>query len=143
MKYKTLDTTAAKVFTLVFEQGDEVLSGLKEFADERNLATSSFSAVGALSDLVVGWFDWEKKDYRRIPLHHQVEVLSLLGDVTQEVDQHKIHAHVVVSVEDGRAYGGHLLEGHVRPTLEVFLQETSDNLRRTFDPKSQIMPISP
>jgi predicted DNA-binding protein with PD1-like motif len=41
--------------------------------------------------------------------------------------------HVVVARSDGSAYGGHLLEAHVWPTLEVVLVETPAHLQRQLD----------
>ncbi len=34
------------------------------------------------------------------------------------------------------AHGGHLMEAHVRPTLEVILVESPNFLQRTMDPES-------
>jgi predicted DNA-binding protein with PD1-like motif len=74
---------------------------------------------------VLGFFDWEKKDYRKIPVVEQVEVVSLLDDVALGPDgKPALHPHVVVSLADGTAMGGHLLEAHVRPTLEVVLTDS-------------------
>jgi predicted DNA-binding protein with PD1-like motif len=137
------DVAGGKVYAVVFELGDEVLAGLQKFAEENKLQASSFSAVGAFSDVTLGWFDWEKKDYKRIAVKEQVEVLSLLGDVTLDKEKRKVHAHVVVGLSDGAAKGGHLLEGHVRPTLEVFVQETGGVLRRAYDPVAKIDLIRP
>ncbi len=39
-------------------------------------------------------------------------------------------AHVVLGLSDGSTRGGHLLEGTVRPTLEVVLTEAPSTLRR-------------
>jgi hypothetical protein len=89
-----------------------------------------------MSDVVLGYLDWEKRDYERIPLTEQVEVLSLVGDVALEDGSPKVHAHIVVGKRDGTAHGGHLLEGRVRPTLEVVLHESPENLRRKPDPRS-------
>jgi len=62
-----------------------------------------------------------------------VEVVSLIGDVALDKDEPKVHAHVVVGKSDGTAYGGHLLEAYVRPTLEVVLVESPVHLRRRVD----------
>jgi predicted DNA-binding protein with PD1-like motif len=67
-----------------------------------------------------------------------VEVLSLIGDIALEQGRPKIHAHMVVGKSDGTAHGGHLLEAHVRPTLEVILVESPRHLWRQYDPKSGI-----
>jgi len=63
-------------------------------------------------------------------------VVSLIGDVALEKDQPKIHAHVVVGKRNGITAGGHLLEGFVRPTLEIVLTESPAHLRREFDTAS-------
>ena len=88
--------------------------------------------------MTLGYFDWEKKDYQpRSRVREQVEVLSLVGDVAlDEGGKPKVHAHVVVGRSDGTTRGGHLLEGHVRPTLEVMLVESPAHLRRRHDPES-------
>ena len=72
----------------------------------------------------------------KIPIHDQVEVLSLVGDIALKDGQPTVHAHVVVGKADGTAYGGHLMEAHVRPTLEVILVESPNFLQRTMDPES-------
>jgi predicted DNA-binding protein with PD1-like motif len=94
-----------KTFALVFDTGDEVVSGLLGFAKKHHLDSSHFTALGAFSDVVMGYFDWEKKDYRRIPLPEQVEVLALVGDIALEQGEPKVHAHVVVGKREGRPMG--------------------------------------
>ena len=133
MKSKLITDAAKKTWALIFEKGDEVMAGLKQFAREKDLSASQFTAIGAFSDLTLGYFDLEKKDYKKIPIREQVEVLSLLGDVTQGESGKKIHAHVVVGKSDGTAHGGHLVEAHVMPTLEVILAESPAHLQRKHD----------
>ena len=122
-----------KTFVLVFNTGEEVVAKLKEFASAEGLEASHFSAIGAFSDLTLGYFNIEKKDYEKIPLKEQVEVLSLLGNITKTRGEPKIHAHVVVGKSDGAAHGGHLLEARVRPTLEVIIEESPAHLKRKQD----------
>lgn len=125
-----------KTFALVFDTGNEVVAGLLDFARQQHLDSSHFTALGAFSDVVVGYFDWAKKDYKRIPLPEQVEVLVLVGDIALSQGEPKVHAHVVVGKADGTAHGGHLIEAHVRPTLEVVLVESPQHLQRQSDPES-------
>lgn len=137
MKAKLLQTAAPKTFALVFDKGDEVASGLTEFARAHRLSASRFTAIGAFSDVTVGYFLPDRKEYRRIPIHEQVEVLSLVGDITlDERGKPKVHAHVVVGKSDESAHGGHLLEAHVWPTLEVVVEESSRHLARRLDPET-------
>jgi predicted DNA-binding protein with PD1-like motif len=80
------------------------------------------------------YFDRQRRDYRKIPVNEQVEVLSLVGDVALHEGRPKIHAHVVVGKADGTAHGGHVLDAKVWPTLELMLVKSPRTLARRSDP---------
>jgi len=103
-----LNDGGERVFAVIFETGDDPVSGLTRFAEDR-------------------------KDYERIPVKEQVEVLALVGDIALQEGKPKLHAHVVLGRRDGSACGGHLLEARVRPTLEVIVTELPAHLRRRHD----------
>jgi predicted DNA-binding protein with PD1-like motif len=131
------DDAGQKTFALIFASGDEVMKNLLAFAQAQHLGGSRFSAIGAFRDATLGYFDWDKKDFKHIPVREQVEVVSLVGDVAlAENGQPKLHAHVVLGRSDGTTLGGHLLEARVRPTLEVMLVESPRHLQRRHDPES-------
>jgi uncharacterized protein len=137
MKSKLIhDNDGAKTFALIFDTGDEAMAGLVEFAKQNQLGASHFTAIGAFKDVTLGYFDWESKEYQKIPVREQVEVLSLIGDVALQDAKPKVHAHVVVGRSDGSTRGGHLVEAHVRPTLEVILTESPEHLRKQIDEES-------
>jgi len=131
-----------KTFVLIFDAGDEAFEGLSAFARREQLGAAHFTGVGAFSDAVLGYFDWQKKDYQRIPVEEQVEVVALVGDVALDEGEPAVHAHVVVARSDGSAYGGHLLEAHVRPTLEVVVTESPAHLRKRHDADSGLALIA-
>jgi len=136
MRSKLLDEShGRRTFALVFDTGDEAMAGLSRFAREQRLTAAQFTAIGAFSRATAAYFDWDAKQYHKIPVDEQVEVLALTGDVSEERDGiPKVHAHVVLGRRDGTTRGGHLMEGHVRPTLEVVLTESPAHLRRRHDP---------
>jgi len=137
MKSKLIHNAPQRTFAIVFDQGDDVLENLLAFARQHRLTAASFTGLGALSDAVLGYFDWQTKEYRRIPIEEQVEVLNLTGNVALAGDGGpKLHAHIVLGKADGTAHGGHLLEAHVRPTLEVIVTEPPAHLQRRTDPES-------
>jgi len=143
MKSTLLDTTGPRTWVLIFDKGDEPVAGLTAFAKAQKLGAAHFTAIGAFSDVTLGYFDRAKRDYKKIPLHEQVEVLSLLGDIALDKGEPKVHAHVVVGRADGEARGGHLLEAHVWPTLEVVLVESPRHLRKRHDPETGLALIDP
>ena len=137
------DHGGLRTFAVVLATGDETMASIVGFAREQQLRATQFSAIGAFSSVVVAYFDWATKQYRSIPIEEQVEVLSLVGDITLEDGKPKVHAHVVIGKADATAHGGHLVEGHVRPTLEILLTESPKHLRRRFDSVSGLALISP
>jgi predicted DNA-binding protein with PD1-like motif len=128
-----------KTFVVILDTGDEILSSLKHFAQTEHLGGSSFKAIGALSDVELGWFNWESKKYQTaVKLEEQVELLSLIGDIALKDNKPQIHAHLVIGRQDGTAHGGHLLSATVRPTCEIVITENPQHLQKEFDPDSGI-----
>lgn len=134
MKYKVVEDADVVTYVVVCDPGDEAVAALTQFAQAEDLEAASIAAVGAFERAVVGWFDRAAKDYRRIPVGEQCEVLSLLGDVAQGQDGPILHIHTVLGLSDGTTRGGHLLEGTVFPTLEVVVTETPAQLRKVMRP---------
>jgi predicted DNA-binding protein with PD1-like motif len=133
MRKKLIYDGPQRTFAVVMETGDEVLSSLLAFAREEKLAAAEITGIGALRGAVLGYFDWQKKEYERIPVEEQVEVLSLTGNVARGESEPKLHLHIVLGKRDGTAHGGHLLEGRVRPTLEAIVNESPAHLQRQSD----------
>jgi predicted DNA-binding protein with PD1-like motif len=143
MRAKLLhDDGSQRTFAVVFDQGDEVTRALTEVAAKHRMSAASLTAIGAFESAVLGYFDWDLKDYRRIAVDEQVEVVSLVGNLVLQDGEPKLHAHVVIGKSDGTAMGGHLLEGRVRPTLEVVIVESPLHLRRRHDQATGLALIS-
>jgi predicted DNA-binding protein with PD1-like motif len=134
MKAKLIHEAEQKTYALIFDKGDEFIDSLTRFATVNELGASHFTAIGAFQSALLGFFDRAKKDYRKIPINEQVEVLSLIGDIALSGNEPKLHAHAVLGKADGTACGGHILEAHIWPTLEVILTESPRYLRRKVDP---------
>lgn len=138
MKSKLIHTNGSgeRTYAIIMDAGDEAMECLTSFAEKQNLTASQLTAIGAFSEATLGYFDFNIKDYKKIPVKEQVEVLVLAGDISLNKGKHKVHAHVVVGRPDGTTKGGHLLEAYVRPTLEVMLTESPAHLHRKHDEAS-------
>ncbi len=143
MQSRRIEAGSETIHVLVFDPGDEVSQGLLDFAKQQNLTAARFTGIGALSSVTLGYFDLAKKDYLKIPIDEQVEVLSLVGNVAEHDGQPKIHAHIVVGKRDGTAHGGHLLKGTVQPTLEVTLIAEPAHLKRKIDAATGLALLDP
>ena len=134
MKSKLLSwENGPRTFAIVFEPDDEMIAVLKAFAKEQQLTGTHFTAIGAFSQVTLGYFQRENMEYKSIPVNEQVEVLSLVGNIAMKGDDYKVHAHVVLGRSNGSTLGGHIQEARVWPTLEVILSEEPAYLRRTID----------
>lgn len=137
MQSRIINDGLQRTFARSFPTGDEVVSNLTSFARQYDVAAAAFTGLGALSDLVLGYFDWQTKQYHHIKVDEQVEAVSFLGNFA--LDEHgrpSVHPHIVVSKRDGTAHGGHLIEGHARPIIEVIVTEQPTYLQRRHDPES-------
>jgi predicted DNA-binding protein with PD1-like motif len=145
MEHRLLhQTSGQRTFLVVLETGDEVMGCLQDFAGNENVSAAQITAIGALSDAVLGYFDWERKHYLHIAVKEQVEVAALVGDVAQSPSgEPAVHLHMVLGKRDGTALAGHLVKAHVRPTLEVVLTESPAHLRKVHDPETGLALIRP
>lgn len=125
-----------KTWVVVLDEGDEVGECLLDFARSEHLGGAHFTAIGAFERSVIGYFEWDKREYRHNTFNRQLEVVSLIGDVALQAGQPKLHMHAVLGADNGNALGGHLLEGHVRPTLEVIITESPAHLHREYDKRA-------
>jgi predicted DNA-binding protein with PD1-like motif len=141
MKSKNLGKNETRNYALIFETGDEVMAGLAAFARSENIRAGHFTGIGAFRTATLAFFDWEKKDYRKIPVKDQTEVLVLAGDFAMKDGAPFVHAHAVLGLPDGTTRGGHLMDAIVRPTLEVSI-EVAGALERLYDPESGLALIS-
>ena len=142
MKVTLLNEQGEKTYAVVFDKGEEFMAGMMEFARSHGIGGSEITGVGGFSDATLGYFDRDRKDYLKIPVQEQVEVLSLDGNIAIDGEKPKVHAHVVVGLRDGATRGGHVLEAHVWPTLEVVVTESPKHLQRTTDPETGLALIT-
>ena len=138
MKSKVVEDADVVTYVVVCDPGDDAVSALTLFARAEDLEAAQITAVGAFEHAVVGWFDRSTREYRRIPVDEQCELLSLVGDVAAGQDGPIVHVHAVLGLSDGTTRGGHLLEGSVYPTLEAVVTETPARLRKVMSPDAGI-----
>ncbi|EEF59161.1 PPC domain-containing DNA-binding protein [Pedosphaera parvula] len=144
MRVQSLSEENGKAeYAVIFGKGDEVLSGLQEFAESHHVTSAHFTAIGALSEATLAWFDPQRKMYRKVPINGQVEVLSMVGDIALYKGKPAIHTHMVVGFSDGTTRGGHVLNAQVFPTLEVMVTVDPKAMHKRLDPETDLTLIDP
>src|SRR5277367_2302984 len=132
-----------KQYAVIFYQGDEAFSGLLEFAEKYHVTSAHFTAIGAVNGATLGWFDPQRKMYKKIPVRGQHEVIGMSGDIALYQGKPVVHTHMMVGNADGTTQGGHVLEAYVSPTLEVMVTEDPVTMQKRFDPATDLTLIDP
>src|SRR5277367_4751404 len=129
---------ATKQYAVIFYQGDEAFSGLLEFAEKYRVTSAHFTAIGALNGATLGWFDPQRKMYKKIPVAGQHEVIGMSGDIALYQGKPVVHTHMIVGSPDGTTRAGHVLDAIVLPTLEVMVTVDPIAMKKRFDPETDL-----
>jgi predicted DNA-binding protein with PD1-like motif len=119
-----------RTYRVNMTKGDDILSGLTEFAEKYNIRNGYFSAIGAIDKALFGWTEIGRAAdgtnlQKRIELNQEAEIVSLLGSISRNAQgQGVVHAHGVVSLPDGSVRGGHWWQARVSITAIIFVTET-------------------
>ena len=70
-----------KQYAVIFYQGDEAFSGLLEFAEKYHITSAHLTAIGALNHATLGWFDPQRKMYKKMFINGQHEVIGMSGNI--------------------------------------------------------------
>lgn len=144
MKVRLLsESGGVKNYIIILANGDEVMSGLSDFAKQYQIKSARFTAIGAFSKATAAWFDEGRKQFKLIPINQQVELVSMIGDVAISNGKPAVHTHVAVASSDGTIRGGHLIDAQVFPTLELFLTAYPTALEKKLDETTSLMLIDP
>jgi predicted DNA-binding protein with PD1-like motif len=127
-----------KQYAVIFYQGDEALSGLLEFAQKYQITSAHFTAIGAVNGAMLGWFDPQRKMYKKIPIEGPHEVIGMSGDIALYQGKPVVHTHMLVGNSDGTTRGGHVLAAYVSPTLEVMVTADPVTMQKRFDPDTDL-----
>lgn len=116
---------SARTYRVNMTKGDEIMSGLTEFAEKYHIKNGHFTAVGAINKGIFGWSDVESGlGQKKIPLNQEAEIVSFLGSIsTDNQGRSNVHAHGTVALSDGSVRGGHVWEAYVSIIAEVFVTE--------------------
>ena len=124
-KMKGEHLSIGRTFKVTLGQGDDLLSGLTEFAAKNHIASAQITGLGGFITATLGWGDsangWA---FKKTAIDQKCEVASLVGNISLRDGKPYVHIHAVVSFLDGSTKGGHLIDAHISPIAEIFVVET-------------------
>lgn len=120
-------------FVIRLMKGEEVIKRLTDFSAKNNISLASFSGIGAVKKAEIGFYDLKNKKYLWEKIDKEMEVLSIIGNVSVLDKKPFIHAHITLGDRSYNAKGGHLKEAVVGATLEIVLTKVKGKVERKFD----------
>ncbi|HVG21020.1 MAG TPA: DUF296 domain-containing protein [Blastocatellia bacterium] len=131
MKVKRTETG----FLVVLDAGDEVMDSLKRLALAEGIGMASFTGIGAVKDVVLGYLDLGRKEYLKRKFGpDSMELVAMTGNLAMLNGEPAAHCHAVVGDREMRAFGGHLFEASASVTVEIFLRVYEGEITRQFAP---------
>ena len=124
LKVTDLGRSSGHTYRVNMVKGDEIISGLLEFAEKNHIKNGHFTGLGAIDKATLRWSDPVNKGSKKTEINEEAEVVSLVGSITTDKDgKAAVHAHTVVALADGNTRGGHLMSAQVSIIAEIFVTE--------------------
>ena len=117
-------------YVLRLEIGEEIVSAIKDFCMRNNLFCAEVSGIGAVSEATLGFYNVRSKEYSKTVIEGPLEMVSLLGSVTQKDGEPYLHLHASFSGKDCNCLGGHLNSAVIGVTGEIFLRKIDGVINR-------------
>jgi uncharacterized protein len=116
-----------------FEVGEKLPDALVELARLRGWALASISGLGAVKDVVLGYYDLPERKYINHPVEGVVELVSMIGNLSLLDGNPLWHVHVSVADRKGNLKGGHLMALEVAVTVECWIDTSPRVVTRKRD----------
>ena len=125
-----VQTAISRSFVAKLPYGADLLNSIKDVAAKAKIHSASFTAIGAVRKAKVSYYDQTEKKYNTLEFNEPMEIVSCIGNISESNGKMIVHAHLLLSDEKGRAFGGHLQEGTDLFACELMMDEY-ENLRIT------------
>ncbi len=135
--YQNLPSVALR-----FTKGEELISLLTTYAKETNISFASFTLIGACSSVLLSYYNLDTKQYEDKEVKEDMEIVSVIGNISLKDNEPVIHSHGVFSKRDFSTIGGHLKSIMISGTGEVFLMVYPVQITREYDEDTGLFLLS-
>ncbi len=120
------------IYIVRIDPGEKIMESLTTFlAGKKDLIPSGFlSGIGASSSCEIGWYDLGDGEYKTRLIEENCEITSLIGNIGWDGDQPIVHAHITLGKKDYSIVGGHLVEGTISVTCEIYIHLARTTVNR-------------
>ncbi|MCI0504338.1 DUF296 domain-containing protein [Candidatus Micrarchaeota archaeon] len=126
-----------EMLAIRLDEGDEIAGCLRIVCAKEGIRSAYFSGIGACREAEISHYDTKMNAYHNKKLDGMLEILSLIGNVTDSGQgEPLVHAHIVLGLCDFSVSGGHLVSAEINPTAEISMHVRDIRIGRTRDNRS-------
>ncbi len=102
-----------KVIMARADHDADIVEFITDLAKTEEIEAGIFTAMGALKNARLGYYDQEVHEYQELKIDEHCEIASCVGNISILEGEPFVHSHAVLSYEDGETVAGHLNAGRV------------------------------
>ena len=127
-KYRQIENK----YIVSIDNHTEIADALLSFCSEMGIKSGSISGIGAIDSMTLRFFNPATKKYVDRQFNEQMEIASLLGNVSTLDGKTYLHLHIVAGRSDYSTLGGHLLSARLSGAGEFFVEDFGENVERAY-----------
>ncbi len=135
MHYREVETR--REFVARMETGADWREEIETLAEDEEVDSGFFYALGAVRDAELWFYDQREKEYESVSFEEPLEVAACVGNVSWLNAERFAHTHAVLSRPSGQALAGHLDSGTVFAG-ECYMREFEGELVREPDETTEL-----
>lgn len=121
------------IYLLRFSRDEEIVAGLANFCAMEHIGAGFFSGVGMAREVILSWYNLDKKEYTDQEVKEGMEIIALSGNVSKMQGKIIVHCHGGFSDATMTVRAGHVKKLIVSATCEIVFQSLGSRIEREYD----------
>jgi len=121
-------------YILSIDNHQEISAALKAFCEEQGVRCGVVSGIGAVNEATLRFLDPVTKSYVDKTFSEQMEIASLVGNISEKDGEIYLHLHLTLGRSDYSCVGGHMMTARLNGACELYVEKLPGSIGRRFDP---------
>lgn len=123
-------------YVVSVDNHQEIVSAVAEFCQEQGIRLGEITGLGAVNEATLRFLNPATKKYVDKTFSEQMEVASLVGNISEKEGKVYLHIHITLGRSDYSVVGGHLLSATLNGACELVIKRFDGAIDRRFDPET-------
>lgn len=110
-----------------------LMEAISAFCSDQHILAAEVTGIGAINSATLRFLNPVTKAYVDKTYDEQMEIASLVGNISEKDGRPYLHLHVTLGRSDYSVVGGHLLDCRINGACEVIVTRLNLSIGRRFD----------